>query len=536
MAIRINPITGQLEEDNTLDSLAAPALPTPTPMGVATPSTVDATLDIANKQPFYPTPSGAPVAPTTPMPTPEPATTPPPGGVITRSIETGRNEETSVTKSQQTAKEGQIEKDQLKLDQANLETQQKQNEINKEKAKIEALQSADEATRKAAFEEQKNAIIDAGNEEIKNRTAEYDSQYEKYKSMDIKDYWADKSTGLKIVAAIAMGVGAFGAALQGKTTNDAAGIITSAIDRDFQRQKENILKQRDVVGAAKEGIGVARSAKVDQLADLNLKQAAALDTIAAKYEAALKQKGVSEAEIQGDATLNKIKQEALSRKQAVEQGLRASVTTKVEKSIAQAQYDATTGEPIAGPRGKVTEDQAKAETYLNDMKSAAGEMNKSGVPSKKAYEQVRAYEAQNKLGFGGANVGALRDALGLRGGREEGLSAKDQQAMAAQNAWISAYIKSRTGAGENVQEAENYARSMMPREGDSKEVLATKAKLREDAMKSTATRAGLPSSSSKPKEAAKEAAPKPRPKVGEVRNGYKYKGGDPNKQDSWEKQ
>lgn len=62
--------------------------------------------------------------------------------------------------------------------------------------------------------------------------------------MKIEDYWADKSTGTKILAAIAVGMGSFAARQRGGGPNTAMQIIDTAIARDLQVQRDNINKGR----------------------------------------------------------------------------------------------------------------------------------------------------------------------------------------------------------------------------------------------------------------------------------------------------
>lgn len=63
--------------------------------------------------------------------------------------------------------------------------------------------------------------------------------------IDPNRYWASKSTGAKIGAAISIALGAIGAGLQGRGDNAALGIIKDAIDKDIDAQKANIAAKRE---------------------------------------------------------------------------------------------------------------------------------------------------------------------------------------------------------------------------------------------------------------------------------------------------
>lgn len=62
-------------------------------------------------------------------------------------------------------------------------------------------------------------------------------------SVDPDHFWTEKSVGTKIGAAIAIGLGAFGAGLQGSNQNQALNIINDAIHRDMEAQKIDIEKK-----------------------------------------------------------------------------------------------------------------------------------------------------------------------------------------------------------------------------------------------------------------------------------------------------
>lgn len=77
--------------------------------------------------------------------------------------------------------------------------------------------------------------------DIQTRRAAADEELQKF---EFKDYWADKSTGSKILAALASGLGAYASAMTG-TKNYALEIIQDAVDRDTTLQKLRYQQLRD---------------------------------------------------------------------------------------------------------------------------------------------------------------------------------------------------------------------------------------------------------------------------------------------------
>lgn len=78
------------------------------------------------------------------------------------------------------------------------------------------------------------------------KISDLNSQIEKF---ELKDYWADKSTGQKIGLSIAMAMGAYASAITGGP-NAAMQVIDNAIKRDMDLQKTKIGKLETVRNAA----------------------------------------------------------------------------------------------------------------------------------------------------------------------------------------------------------------------------------------------------------------------------------------------
>jgi hypothetical protein len=161
----------------------------------------------------------------------------------------------------------------------------------------------------SAAEAETNAVVEAANKELQAKVAKRTAAYEEHKKAQLNDYWADKSTGNKIASAIFIGLGAAGAALTGGR-NTAHEIINNAIERDFRLQKERIEKLKDQAAFADKDVEGARQAKIDAVADLTIRKAAAKESAAATYEAKLTALGRSKAEIATNADVLKIRESA----------------------------------------------------------------------------------------------------------------------------------------------------------------------------------------------------------------------------------
>jgi hypothetical protein len=118
-----------------------------------------------------------------------------------------------------------------------------------------------EAQTKAYAEKQKANQEAIANAQLKVQQIEAEAG-----KIEPQDFWANKSTGSRIAAAIAMGVGAYASAMTGGP-NTAKQIIDGAIQQDLALQKEKYLR-------AKERGATARNAYGDLVAKLGSEEAA----------------------------------------------------------------------------------------------------------------------------------------------------------------------------------------------------------------------------------------------------------------------
>lgn len=164
--------------------------------------------------------------------------------------------------------------------------------------------------------------------------AQTDAQ--KYQSAGLHDYWADKSTGQKVLAGIAIMFGAAGRA----EGNPGLTMVQNAIDRDFRMQQAKIEKLKgnlDVDNAMVQG---GMSAKQSLLADNQLKKAAALDAAAAQLTSYKLKQGVPLEQAQTDANVVALKQKANATRMETLHAIHAQNVEDARLGIEQERADA----------------------------------------------------------------------------------------------------------------------------------------------------------------------------------------------------
>lgn len=332
--------------------------------------------------------------PATPSPvvTPPPAETPVtppalvPAQMTVKSPETTTTSYPAETTTRQkviSPQEKALQGQQLGLDQEALDLQKKQGELGKQKADYLSQQAAEQKVQADAKQAELAAVTTRAADDMTKRTAEYDARYNDYKNMKFEDFWDKKGTGTKIIAALAIGLGAYGQAMTGgKMDNTAFKIVQGAIDQDFEKQKAQILKGKDTVGLAKEGIDIARKNKDDALKDLDLKYAAATESVAAKYAEMLARQGIPQAQIDSDKSLIGLKQSAQDRKQKVVEDTRQEVTTQAAKDVTQTTSGGITTvmkpqEAAKPTKGQEATDKDFAKSYQEYISGGSAQVTKN---------------------------------------------------------------------------------------------------------------------------------------------------------------
>lgn len=133
---------------------------------------------------------------------------------------------------------------------------------------------------------------------------------------------------------------------------------------------------------------------------------------------------------------------------------------------------------------KLTEDQAKSQTYARMMATAERQYDDA---VRQGYDYGNPVNALARgLETPAPVVGAPLAFMSpiLRG------KAADQ-GVAAERAWLDAQMKAMTGAGQNAQEASESPRTYFPQFGESPEIVGQKRDMRETAFTAAKTRSGM---------------------------------------------
>ncbi len=146
------------------------------------------------------------------------------------------------------------------------------------------------------------------------------------KNRTVKDFWRDKSEGQRAMAAIGMALGAYGAAMTGGS-NGAASIMSDAVDRDFEKQRQDILTAREMIEAKGLRVTSAEQAKKLSLEDWHARKEAAFGTLINFFKAKKLERGAIAADLDTDANVAALNEKKAALRQEAAQATRTSVTS-----------------------------------------------------------------------------------------------------------------------------------------------------------------------------------------------------------------
>lgn len=182
-------------------------------------------------------------------------------------------------------------------------------------------------------------LVAEGEKQLTQAMTLYKGEFEKYRKMDIKDYFSgDQGTARGVFAALAVMAGELGRMRPGAGgENIGVQLVNQEIQKDFTRQKLAIEKQRDVLQQAGENMETVQRWHTHAMNMLELKEAAAYDAVMARNTSNLKALGVSEAEAQGDAANAVLRTQKAEAIQRVFEGTRRQISGTVEKQLVENQ-------------------------------------------------------------------------------------------------------------------------------------------------------------------------------------------------------
>lgn len=207
--------------------------------------------------------------------------------------------------------------------------------IAEEEARIAAGKSDAILAEKESY--QKNVEKTVADEQEKDRLAmeQLDKDEAEFRGASFKDFWADKSTGYKVMAGIGLLLGA--ASGYNGQQNPAIGVIERAVDADFARQKAGMDKLGKNVELSRQKRSDIRETFDRSRMQLEAKKIAAMDSVISRAEAEVARLGPQKVPLQAQAQIEALKEKNLERRQKYFETLReteqSSTTTKSERPV-----------------------------------------------------------------------------------------------------------------------------------------------------------------------------------------------------------
>lgn len=160
---------------------------------------------------------------------------------------------------------------------------------------------------------------------VQNEMAKLKMFVDEAQAGQIEDYWANKSTGKRILAGIAVGIGT-AAQIMGGGQNAAAQHIENAIEADLQKQRMNLQSKYTAVEAQKGILSQTEKIYDDREESMNAARIASIRGVAAELNA-MEARAASDTTRQNIAVLrNELEQKANAIEQQFFQSMRSKVT------------------------------------------------------------------------------------------------------------------------------------------------------------------------------------------------------------------
>jgi hypothetical protein len=444
--MRIDPITGKPvpgPEDDPValqaarDAAAAglPPLPpepggqthgAPDPFALAPPAPPPSPIDSRPVQwgrpELAPPPDAPPAAAPAPPPSAAPAVAPGPSGVEASKTETERTVLSPTSKAALAAARTASQREGTALERqaaagkakgaSDLQQQQAESSIEADRAAAEAKQAErDLAAEQAAQAAHAKALADA-NARIAAAQKKADEDFAKSQ----KSYWADKSTGFKVIAALLQGASVKDSYILGEDPNNNPVMtkIRDAVAADKAKKLAQYKRSEEYLAEAKKGPEEARRALLDARTDIEAQSNRALTVMKAKAEAQLKTskkidpqrfKVLSDAMMaDSDAKLAEETQRLADRNLTREAVTNAKVTTTkattpTEKAGTDTLVYGEGGKPIARTRtAKEAEAANKANATFRQLDGLLAALEESYRTNGKAYNPFsQTYQDQKTL-------------------------------------------------------------------------------------------------------------------------------------------
>jgi hypothetical protein len=396
---------------------------------------------------------------------------------------------TTVTRSRAGAEERGVERQIEEIDKAKEENARQAVEAGQRRAIEEAAAADQQAQIQADKAARITAAIDVGEQEIARREAIANDAEQTWKKAALDStesrntFWARQDTPYKLRAGVSLLLGLVGGLTDG--SNVGAQRIHAAIEADAARFKDKLDMQEKILERSKGDVTAARQKILEQKQLIDIRSAAALDSVAAQAEARARRLGIDEAQIKGNAGILSLREAATEKKQKWLEGQRDKVMIESARTVSTGAGNGSGG--IGKPPTEAQSRNAFLGKSMLDELDALG--NGSALTSEvlaRVQRQGNTVEAAEKTadkGIGGSlAVGAARKLGLIPKTKYEGLNAAQQQAANRIDNAVEKYARLLTGAGMPIEEQRRMMLQNAPQPGDTPEVVAEKlARLRAEA-------------------------------------------------------
>jgi hypothetical protein len=203
------------------------------------------------------------------------------------------------------------------------------------KATAELKQADEDAAEATRYTAEREDITKKWADVRQRATADYQQDYQRAREMGVHDPAADETFGHRLMAAIAIGLGQYSAAMTGGK-NVALEIIEGQTARNIQRQKDAIALAARKAEQSGHNVDKIREEVQADMKGLEMKHAAILDSVKDKWAAELKRVGVPQAQIDTNKSLLTLDADSLKIRQGVLQSIREDTTALERAEIAAA--------------------------------------------------------------------------------------------------------------------------------------------------------------------------------------------------------
>lgn len=373
-----------------------------------------------------------------------------------------------------------------------------------ERARIEQEKANREAAVTAEYNNRRLQALDAADKDIQAARAAHKQAFDDYRKMGVGDFFSDKdpatgketrNTGRMVLAAITVGLGGLMQRSNGGR-NTALEALNKTMDDYFAREREKILKARDVAAEAKGNIGDVAQNQVAALKALDIKEAAARSNVADEMKVRLAAFGVPQAQIDTNRAVLEQQQKAAEKLQKVDDSERTHIVSTHTRALQQpgtGQVFGPGGKPLVDVGDKVKAKDinaviANAREMAQSIKELA-ELDKKGVSMPLVGETAQRRESlrssillkakeQAKLGaLSGGDMSIMESQLGgkLSDATGAGRGARLDEMAKLLDRGTTAYLDSQGLAGAQVLESVGVTPKAKPAAAPAAAATPTKA-------------------------------------------------------------